>query len=418
MELGVGSWRNVAISLIDCGSMSVNACLRQLSWWSSVTRSRTGPAPIKARTTLRGPPVASSEMAWPEIAACVLFLGHVAIGEGLQVGDDGELLPVVQSKISYLGCVDVDSHFWGWPSRAGNVPCVVEMNDLLQRLEVTIVRVGFNEMLRWPQVDVAQGWNFVLAPFSHVNRLRITRSLEEASQAGVNPVITVRVPLRLIVERIQRVPGDAQVIVGEVGEVRRHKRSCAPSCVTVGALRLAVEQRKALLLLDGEPGLSFQPIVVLGGELGDFLRSLVRSDRPADALVIRVGVGADLKEQILVVRIQHFINHDLRAGVVLLQGVQEGTLGLFSQRVAEDQAGGPAVPEHATHPFRPIKMQDRAIASIGGRGRLAVAETARHGTFIDRPRSIDGRVRPSIAYLPAVAGCAGLPGRGRQVRIE
>ena len=72
-------------------------------------------------------------MAWPEIAACVLFLGHVAIGEGLQVGDDGELLPVVQSKISYLGCVDVDSHFWGWPSRAGNVPCVVEMNDLLPR---------------------------------------------------------------------------------------------------------------------------------------------------------------------------------------------------------------------------------------------------------------------------------------------
>ena len=72
-------------------------------------------------------------MAWPEIAACVLFLGHVAIGEGLQVGDDGELLPVVQSKISYLGCVDVDSQFWGWPSRAGNVPCVVEMNDLLPR---------------------------------------------------------------------------------------------------------------------------------------------------------------------------------------------------------------------------------------------------------------------------------------------
>src|ERR1035437_7464837 len=31
MELGVGSWRNVAISLIDCGSMSVNAWLQQLS---------------------------------------------------------------------------------------------------------------------------------------------------------------------------------------------------------------------------------------------------------------------------------------------------------------------------------------------------------------------------------------------------
>src|SRR5665647_599082 len=30
------------------------------------------------------PPVASSEMAWPEIAACLLFLGDVAIGEGTQ----------------------------------------------------------------------------------------------------------------------------------------------------------------------------------------------------------------------------------------------------------------------------------------------------------------------------------------------
>src|SRR5450759_640033 len=51
--------------------------------------------------------------------------------------------------------------------------------------------------------------------------------------------------------------------------------------------------------------------------------------RAADAIVILVGVGADLKEQMLVVRSQHFINHDLRAGVVLLQGIQEGTLGLF-----------------------------------------------------------------------------------------
>src|ERR1035437_6912730 len=126
-------------------------------------------------------------MAWPEIAACVLFLGHVAIGEGLQVGDDGELLPVVQSKISYLGCVDVDSHFWGWPSRAGNVPCVVEMNDLLQRLEVTIVRVGFNEMLRWPQVDVAQGWNFVPAQCGSPDWLRVADSLQETTQTIVDP---------------------------------------------------------------------------------------------------------------------------------------------------------------------------------------------------------------------------------------
>src|ERR1035437_10843594 len=99
-------------------------------------------------------------MAWPEIAACLLsflylipakrrriprrrhgpdYSGHVAIGEGAQERDDGKLLHVVQSKIPHLGCVDVVGHFWQRPSRAGNVPRVVEVNDLLQRLEVAIV---------------------------------------------------------------------------------------------------------------------------------------------------------------------------------------------------------------------------------------------------------------------------------------
>src|SRR5450759_199176 len=96
------------------------------------------------------PPVASSEMAWPETAACLLFLGPVAIGEGRQERDDVKLLAVGQSKIPHLGCVDVVGHFWRRPSRAGNVPRVVEVNDLLQRLEVAIVSVGFYEVLGGP----------------------------------------------------------------------------------------------------------------------------------------------------------------------------------------------------------------------------------------------------------------------------
>src|ERR1019366_414949 len=108
-------------------------------------------------------------------------------------------------------------------------------------------------------------------------RLRITRSLEEASQASVNPVMTVRAICRLSVERVQRVPGHAQVSVGEVGEVRRD--------VAVGALRLANEQGKARRLLVGQLGLPFLPIVVLGSELADFCGSLVGCDRAADAPV-------------------------------------------------------------------------------------------------------------------------------------
>src|ERR1035437_8764590 len=228
------------------------------------------------------PLVASSEMACPEIAACLLLLVHVAIGEGLQECDDRKLLTVVQSKISHLGCVDVVAHFWRQPSRAENVPRIVEVNDLLQRLEIAVVAVRLHELPGWPQVDIAQGWDLMLAPLSHVNRLRITRSLEEASEASIDPVITVRVICGLSVERVQRVPGHAQVIIGEVGEVRRH--------VTVGALRLATEKRKAPRLLDSQIGLSFQPIVVLGSELVDFCGSLIGRDRAAYALVTLGGV--------------------------------------------------------------------------------------------------------------------------------
>src|ERR1035437_8859269 len=91
---------------------------------------------------------------------------------------------------THLGCVDVVAHFWRQPSHAENVPRIVEMNDLLQRLEIAVVAVRLHELPGWPQVDIAQGWDLMLAPLSHVNRLRITRSLEEASEASINPVIT------------------------------------------------------------------------------------------------------------------------------------------------------------------------------------------------------------------------------------
>src|ERR1035441_7936097 len=118
------------------------------------------------------PLVASSEMACPEIAACLLLLVHVAIGEGPQESDDRKLLTVVQSKIPHLGCVHVEAHFWRRPSRAGNVPRVVEVNDLLQRLEVAVVAVRLHELPGWPQVHVAQGWNLMLRSEEHTSELQ------------------------------------------------------------------------------------------------------------------------------------------------------------------------------------------------------------------------------------------------------
>src|SRR5450756_2001371 len=104
-----------------------------------------------------GAPVASSEMAWPEIAACLLLLGSVAIGEGPQERDDGLLLRVRQSELAHLGCVHVFGHFWRRPSRAGNVPRVIEVHDFLERLEVAVVAVGLDEARIRPLVHVAQG---------------------------------------------------------------------------------------------------------------------------------------------------------------------------------------------------------------------------------------------------------------------
>lgn len=78
-------------------------------------------------------------MAWPKIAARLLFLGHVAVGKGPQERDDGKLLPLVQFKIPQLGCVDVDRYFRSRPPHARNIPRIVEVNDLLKE-QVLVAR--------------------------------------------------------------------------------------------------------------------------------------------------------------------------------------------------------------------------------------------------------------------------------------
>src|ERR1035437_7838343 len=79
------------------------------------------------------------------------------IGEGTQARADGLLLRVRQSELAHLGCVHVFGHFWRRPSRAGNVPRVIEVHDFLERLEVAVVAVGLDEARIRPLVHVAQG---------------------------------------------------------------------------------------------------------------------------------------------------------------------------------------------------------------------------------------------------------------------
>src|ERR1019366_1045309 len=101
-----------------------------------------------------------------------------------------------------------------------------------------------------------------------------------------------------------------QVRVGEVGEKRSFAAPSRCGAVAKGAFAFAQEELEAVFFLFGQLGLVVEVGVELGAEGIHLLRPLVGSNRAADALVIRVGVGADFQEQVFVAGGQDFINHN------------------------------------------------------------------------------------------------------------
>src|ERR1035438_10806542 len=81
------------------------------------------------------------------------------------------------------------------------------------------------------------------------------------------------------------------------------------------------------------------------------------------------------------------LRHDRSGtGIVLFEGVEERTLRLFGQRVAESPASGAPVPEHAADEGAGpgVEVENRAVTRVGGCRGLAVAEPAWNRSLIDR----------------------------------
>ena len=106
-------------------------------------------------------------------------------------------------------------------------------------------------------------------------------------------------------------------------------------------------------------------------------------------------------EEAGVVRLLDLDAQHLGVGDGLLQRIQEWSLGLLGQRVAQDAAGGPAIPEHAAKPaaFRLIEMEHGAVAGIGRGRRLAVAEVIGERALVDRAARVHQRIRAGEADL-------------------
>ena len=305
---------------------------------------------------------------------------------------------------------------------------VVEADELLEAREHAVVQVGLHEIGVGTGVHVAQRRHLVLAEFILGVVLEAFGGGEEAAEAGVDVILAVGV--ELLGQRIEGqvgIPGRAQVVVREVGEQGRFAQRTGPAGMAVGAESLALEDLQAELLLGRQLDAAHEVEVVLGTEGVDLGRPLVGGDRQRDQVEGVLGVlgiqgsGAEHRVETVGVRRQTQVRDDC-GGVreVLLQRIQERRLRLFGDRVAEEPAVGATVEEHAAdeHLFRVVPVQDRAVADVGGRRRLAVAEPCGDGARVDAGHGVDVRIGAGETGVRTMAGGAGLAGRLGQGLVE
>jgi hypothetical protein len=95
----------------------------------------------------------------------------------------------------------------------------------------------------------------------------------------------------------------------------------------------------------------------------------------------------------------------------LLDGIEEGTLGLVGRRVAELLARCASIPEVAAHELTALlaeEVEHRAPRGVGGAGGPAVTEATVDGALVDRAVRVDFRVRSGEAPRRRVTGIAPL----------
>src|ERR1035438_3629931 len=241
---------------------------------------------------------------------------------------------------------------------------------------------------------------------------------KEPAQTQVNPVRPVRIELRRHgVEGVGRVLGNTRVVKGEVSEERSFAVRSRCGAVTIGAIAFAQEELEAVVLLFGQLGLVVEVGVKLGAEGIHLLRPLVGSDRTGDVFIGQRNVSGregsrspHLFEERGVGGCGHRRHDRSGTGIVLFERVEERTLRLFGQRVAESPASGAPVPEHAADEGAGpgVEVENRAVTRVGGCRGLAVAEPAWNRSLIDSPGGVDRRIGAGEADLRAVTRGAGL----------
>jgi hypothetical protein len=95
------------------------------------------------------------------------FQRLVPICQRLHKGNKSILFGIAKSQMADRFCIHVRGCFWGrptcsfltsipWLASRKRVPCIVEVNDLLETLEIAVVAISLDELRVWPLVDVSQ----------------------------------------------------------------------------------------------------------------------------------------------------------------------------------------------------------------------------------------------------------------------
>ena len=267
--------------------------------------------------------------------------------------------------------VDVTVDLRQGPALRQDVPCIVEVDDLLGVLRHTDVLEGEVREERWLPVGAGD-----VADVAH---RAVFAELDQASEL-------------LVIE-------DACWVKGRL--------------VTLG---LAAVLRVVAGVQAGPP-----VVVEHRVERANLVRGLVGRDRQADpvehgvdarvAAVERAG-APDIFEEVGVLRRRDDLADGLFARHILLGVDEEGSGCLIGGRVAQVRAGRPAVPEHASDEgvFPHVEVEDWAEGRVGSGRRLAVAEP------LPLRSAIDGVVDVGAGDLAGPAGFGRVAASTRLVR--
>src|SRR5713226_3943502 len=252
----------------------------------------------------------------------------VAIGQGLQEGDEGIFFLVGQLKVAELAFVEVGWVLWlrpagdlfagvAWLALGQDVPRVINMHDLFQAFEVAVVHVVLDEGWHGTHVDVAQSGYLELGVElgRELDPRRIgielaAIALQRAQKGSDSPIDVCRssdvrsdvgsvaalVGPTLVIELQSRIFGDAEITCGKVC-----KQGLFPGpavAMTLVASRLAAEELITQFFLRRELVVSCLHVVVLRREGTHFWRELICGNGQPELVIYVIGAKSVCRTQV------------------------------------------------------------------------------------------------------------------------